>query len=73
MSPARYRERYGELCVEANDRSSFFGAIVFKTADVGRLRDLAAAISELHSGEREHSLVLLVPFLNTLLEFRDDR
>jgi Glyoxalase-like domain len=73
MSPARYRERYGELCVEADDRNSFFGAIVFKAADVGHIRDLAAPISELRSETGAHSLALLAPFLNTLLEFRSDR
>ncbi|MGO8911939.1 MAG: VOC family protein [Bradyrhizobium sp.] len=73
MSPARYRERYGERCVEADGRNSFFGAIVFKAADVGRIRDFAASISELRSGGSALSLVLLVPFLNTLLEFRGDR
>ena len=73
MSPARYRERYGELCVEADDRNSFFGAIVFKAVDVHHIRDLAAPISELRSGTGEHSLALLAPFLNTLLEFRSDR
>ena len=72
MPPARYRERYGEPCVEADGRNSFFGAIVFKAADVGRIRDLAAPISELRSGAGEHSLALLVPFLNSLLEFRSD-
>lgn len=73
MSPARYHERYGERCVEADDRSSFFGAVVFRTPDVGRIRDLAASIAELHSEAGEHWLTLLVPFLNTLLEFRSDR
>ena len=73
MSPARYHERYGERCVEADDRSSFFGAVVFRTPDVGRIRDLAASIPELRSGAGEHWLTLLVPFLNTLLEFRSDR
>ena len=73
MSPARYRERYGARCVEADGRNSFFGAIVFKAADVGRIRDLAAPIGELRTGVGEHSLALLVPFLNTLLEFRSDR
>jgi hypothetical protein len=72
MSPARYRERYGELCVEANDRDSFFGAIVFKAADVGRIRDLAAPLPELRSGTDEHSLILLAPSLNTLFEFRSE-
>jgi hypothetical protein len=73
MSPARYHERYGERCVEADDRSSFFGAVVFRTPDVGRIRDLAAPIPELRSGAGGHWLTLLVPFLNTLLEFRSDR
>jgi len=72
MSPARYRGRYGERCVEANGRHSFFGAIVLKTADVGPIRDHAAPISELRAGAGEHSFALLVPFLNTLLEFRSD-
>jgi hypothetical protein len=72
MPHVRYRERYGEHCVEADGRNSFFGAIVFKAADVGRIRDLAAPISELRSAVSEHSLALLVPFLNTLLEFRSD-
>lgn len=73
MSPARYRDRYGELCVDADGRNSFFGAVVFRTPDVGRIRDLAASIPELRSGTGEHWLSLLVPFLNTLLEFRSDR
>jgi Glyoxalase-like domain len=47
LSPARYRERYRELCVEANDRSSFFGAIVFKADDLGRIRGVAAPLPEL--------------------------
>jgi hypothetical protein len=70
LSPARYIERYGELCVEANGRNSFFGAIVLKSAD---LRDRAAPLSELRARTDAHSVALLAPFLNTLLEFRSDR
>jgi Glyoxalase-like domain len=73
LSPARYLERYGELGVKADGRNSFFGAIVFKAADLGRIRDLATPLPELRSGAGEHSLSLQVPFLNTLLEFRSDR
>ena len=73
MSPARYRARYGEYCVEANGRHSFFGAIVFQVADVARIRNSVAPMPELHAGAGEHSLALLVPFLNSLLEFRSDR
>jgi Glyoxalase-like domain len=73
MSPARYRGRYGDLCVEAEGRNSFFGAVVFKGADIGRVRDLAASTSGLHSRAGEQSICLLVPFLNTLFEFRGDR
>jgi hypothetical protein len=73
LSPARYRERYGALCVEADGRSSFFGAIVLKAADLGRVGDLAAPLPELRSATGEHSLALLAPFLNTLFEFRSDR
>jgi hypothetical protein len=73
LSPARYLERYGALCVKIDGRSSFFGAIVFKTADLGRIRDLAAPLPELRSAASEHSLTLLAPFLNTLFEFQSDR
>jgi hypothetical protein len=73
MSVARYRERYGECGVDADGRRSFFGAIVLKAHDVGRIRHLAAPISELRSGTGAHSLSALVPRLNTLLEFRSDR
>src|ERR1700739_1952189 len=66
LSPARYLERYGELCVEADGRSSFFGAIVFKTTDVGHILDLAASLAESRLNAGEHFLALRVPFLNTL-------
>jgi hypothetical protein len=72
MSPARYRERYGELCAEANGRNSFFGAIVFKTADVDRIRELAAPLPELRSETHQHSLISLALSLNTLFEFRSE-
>jgi hypothetical protein len=70
ISPSRYRERYGKQCVETDGRGSFFGAIVFDAPEPGRLRDLAAAIPELRAVTGQDSLTVLVPFLNTLLEFR---
>jgi hypothetical protein len=70
MSPARYRERYGEQCVAADSRRSFFGAIVFDMPEPGRVRDLASSIPDLRVGTKETSLAVLIPFLNTLLEFR---
>ena len=73
LSPAQYLERYGELCVEADGRNSFFGAIVFKTTDVGHILDLAASLAESRLNAGEHFLALRVPFLNTLFEFRSDR
>ena len=72
LSPARYIERYGELSVGANGRNSFFGAIVLKGADLGRIRDRAAPLSELRARTDAHSVALLAPFLDTLLEFRSD-
>ena len=48
-------------------------ALMFRAADVCRIRDLAAPLSELRSGTDQRSLALLAPFLNTLLEFRSDR
>jgi hypothetical protein len=73
ISPARYHERYGERCVEADGRQSFFGAIVFDAPEPGRVRDLASSIPELRLGVDGNSLVVLIPFLNTLLEFRGGR
>src|ERR1700733_10095603 len=73
LSPARYLERYGALCVETDGRSSFFGAIVFKMTDLDRIRGLAAPLPELRSIAGQHSLALLAPFLNTLFEFQSDR
>jgi Glyoxalase-like domain len=70
ISPARYRERYGGQCVETDGHGSFFGAIVFDAPEPGRLHDLAAAIPELRVVTGRDSLTVLVPFLNTLLEFR---
>jgi hypothetical protein len=71
ISPARYRERYGDQCVEADGRQSFFGAIVFDSPDPARIRDLSSSIPDLSIGVNETSLTLLIPFLNTLLEFRE--
>ena len=73
ISPARYRQRYGEQCVEANGRHSFFGAIVFDAPELARIRDLASSIPDLRVRADEASLAVLVPFLNTLLEFRVSR
>ncbi len=73
ISPAQYRERYGEQCVEADGRHSFFGAIVFDARELGRMRDLASSTPDLRVGTDETSLAVLIPFLNTLLEFRERR
>ena len=47
ISPARYRERYGEQCVDADGRHSFFGAIVFDAREPGRIRDLAELLQRI--------------------------
>jgi hypothetical protein len=73
MSPARYGDRYGERCIEADGRGSFFGALVVKALDVGRIRDLAAPNAELRSSAEANSFVVLIPSLNSLIEFRNDR
>ena len=70
ISPAHYRARYGESCVEGNGRHSFFGAIVLDAPDLARMGDLASAIPDLRVEARQGSLRVLAPFLNTLLEFR---
>jgi hypothetical protein len=73
ISPARYRERYGEQCIVADGRHSFFGAVVFDTPEPGHIRDLAASIPDLRVGTERDSLAVQIPFLNTLLEFREPR
>jgi hypothetical protein len=71
ISPSRYRERYGDQCVEADGRQSFFGAIVFDASDLARVRDFASSSADLRVGTDKMSLAVLIPFLNTLLEFRE--
>jgi hypothetical protein len=70
MSPARYRERFGEQCVDGDGRGSFFGAIVLDAADLASLRGRASSIPDLRVAASENSLSVRAPFLNTLLEFR---
>jgi hypothetical protein len=72
-TPARYRERYGDQCVEADGRHGFFGAIVFDAPELGHIRDLPSSIPDLRVGTNETSLTVLIPFLNTLFEFRERR
>jgi hypothetical protein len=73
ISPALYRERYGACCVETDGRQSFFGAIVFNVPDLARIRDLASSVPDLRVETAQSSLTVLIPFLNTLIEFRSDR
>jgi hypothetical protein len=70
VSPARYRARYGELCVEASGRNGFFGAIVLNAPELARISDVASSIPDLRIEAGQGGLRVLVPFLNTLLEFR---
>jgi hypothetical protein len=73
ISPAVYRERYDACCVEADGRRSFFGAIVFKAPDLARVRDLASSVPEARVETAKSSISMVIPFLNSLLEFRSDR
>jgi hypothetical protein len=70
VSSARYRERYGELGVESDGRTGFFGAVVFDAPDLARISDLASSVADLRVESRQDGLRVRVPFLNTLLEFR---
>jgi hypothetical protein len=72
MSPPRYRDRYGDLGAQAHGRHSFFGAVVFETADIARIGHRAAPLPDFRSRADEHSLVLLAPSLNTVFEFRHE-
>ena len=71
ISPARYRERYGDQCVEPNGRQSFFGAIVFNAPDLAPIRDLASSAPDARVRMEKSSFAVQIPFLNTLLEFRE--
>ena len=71
ISPVRYRERYGDLCVEADARRSFFGAIVLEAAELGRLGDIAASVPDVRVAPKQGSLDVQAPLLNTLFEFRE--
>ena len=70
VSPARYRERYGDLAVGNDGRDSFFGAIVLDAPDLKRVGNFASAIPDLRIEAGQGSLRVQVPFLNTLLDFR---
>jgi Glyoxalase-like domain len=72
ISPALYCERYGACCVETDGRHSFFGAIVFKAPDLARIRDLASPVPEARVKTAKSSISMLIPFLNSLLEFRNE-
>ena len=47
MSPTGYRARYGGLGVEADGRSSFFGALVFDAPDLARIGGFASSVADL--------------------------
>jgi hypothetical protein len=70
MSSARYHERYGELAVENDGRSGFFGAIVLDAPGLAPISTLASPVPDLRVEMARDSLRVQVPFLNTLLEFR---
>jgi hypothetical protein len=46
---------------------------VFDSPDLAHVHDLASSIPDLRVGASAASLALLIPFLNTLLEFRESR
>jgi len=69
-SPARYRDRYGELAVDMRDRRSIFGAIVLDVRDRVCIRDFASSVPDARIRADADSTALLIPFLNTLMEFR---
>jgi hypothetical protein len=70
MSPAHYRERYGDLCVEGDGRQSFFGALVLNAPDLMLLGALASNLPDVRVEKKETSLRVQAPLLNTLFDFR---
>jgi Glyoxalase-like domain len=69
-SPARYRDRYGKLAIEMGERDGMFGAIVLDATDRRKLRDFASSVPGARVSADADSTALLIPFLNTLMEFR---
>jgi hypothetical protein len=71
MTPASYGERYGALATSLGDRTSIFGALVFRTEGLDGIRSLLAAMAEpLPMLDEPDRVVLRQPDFDCLLEFR---
>ena len=68
LSPARYGERYGEMALALDGRSSIFGALALSTRDLPATRD-AVDRSGLPSRAESGRVVVGVTAFDALLEF----
>jgi hypothetical protein len=68
LSPAAYRDRYGDLASALGDRASIFGAIVMRVDDLAGIRGIAAAGSNPASDERDRVVIHQQAF-DSVLEF----
>jgi hypothetical protein len=72
ISLARYRARYGELAVEGDGRSGFFGAIVLDAPDLVRVSNLASSITDVRIEAGQGALRVQVPFSIRCSNFADN-
>lgn len=68
LSPKAYQDRYRDLASAMSSRSSIFGALVIRTADLSTLRSIAddAGLPVIDTPE---SLIIRDPTFDTVLEF----
>ena len=71
LSPRRYRDRYGNMALAMNDRSSMFGAVVLSTGNITRMTRMAQAFDKSSAKLRIASdRILIEPAdFNALIEF----
>ncbi|HJM50771.1 MAG TPA: VOC family protein [Alphaproteobacteria bacterium] len=71
MTPASYGERYGALATSLGQRSSIFGALVFRTEGLDGIRSLLAGMANpLPVIDEAERVVVRQPDFDCLLEFR---
>ncbi len=70
MTPAAYGERYGQLASSLGDRGSIFGALVFRTDSLDKIRkivaDMATPVPMIDEANR---VVVREPTYDSVLEF----
>lgn len=68
LSPAAYRERYGELASDMGERPSIFGALVMQVRDLGVLRG-RSAISNVAIADETNRIIIRQEEFDSVIEF----